>query len=140
MLYLVYPDPRYQPTTGGFQFTFPAFFWYNLSVDLPILIYIVPWILPVLSLSPLVSCPRLGLILYLRWLPPSIFCLLCGFVGGRWYMMLAFLGYAPFILGSGVLPRTVYPPSSGRCTLPDTSSLVRQNAPLWWSCLSPGSP
>ncbi len=46
----------------------------------------------------------------------------------------------PFVLGSGVLPRTMYPPSFGSCTLLNTNCLVRQNAPLWWSCLSPGSP
>jgi hypothetical protein len=55
-------------------------------------------------------------------------------------MMLTFLGCAPFVLGSGVLPRTVYPPLSGSCTLPNTSFLIRQSVPLLWSCLSPGSP
>ena len=50
-------------------------------------------------------------------------------------MMLTFLGCAPFILGSGVLPRIVYLPLSGSCTLPNTSFPIRQSAPLLWSCL-----
>ncbi len=46
----------------------------------------------------------------------------------------------PYVLGSGVLPRTMCPPLFGSCILLSTNYLVRQNALLWWRFLSPVSP
>jgi hypothetical protein len=127
--YLLHLDPRCLPVIVGSHFSCPSLTCCIISTGPPVPIYTIPSTHLIVSPSPPMSCPLLALVLWLRLPLPSISCPPCGAIGGWWYIVPGSSNCEPFVLGSGVLPRTRCPPLSDSCIPLDTNCLVGQNAP-----------
>jgi hypothetical protein len=138
--YWAHLDPPHHFVVGGWLVLVLLIYRSKFFVFPPVPVWLIPLILLEFLLFLPASSPLLAL--GVSWQLPllSTSSHLFGIAVGGLCTLLMPSGLPPFVLGSGVLPRTMCPPWFGNCILLSTNYPVRQNALLWLRCLSPMSP